>query len=344
MATRRPIKVSLLAVENTSPSTLYGLYDVLSSVGLGWETFVTGDPVEPQLDVRIVACDTQPVTCSGNILVAPHLGVEDDHDTDIVLVASLVVPASGSPPDFDPRIVAWLQRHHDRGILIASACTGAIVLGQAGILNGWEASSHFAYSDQFRIYFPKVKMRLDQNLCVSGPENLLVTSGGTTAWQELALYLVTRYCGIEHAMHTAKFWLIPDRDVNQASYSSLCVGIPHNDGAINQCVSWISECPQIENPVAEMTSLSGLPPTTFARRFKKAVGFSPIDYVHLLRIEQAKLMLETDRDTVDQIGRSVGYEDTSSFRRIFKRKVGIPPGIYRKKFGRGRFEKFVLLD
>ena len=344
MPSHKPIKVSILAVNNTSPSTLYGLFDVLSSVGMGWETCVTGEPVEPQFDVRIVTSDNQQITCSGDVLVAPHLGVEDDLDTDIIIIASLVCLASGPPQDVDPRVVAWILRHQDRGIQIASACTGAILLAHAGILNGWEASSHFAYSDLFRIHFPDIKMRMEQNLCVSGPGNSIITTGGTTAWQELALYLTTRYCGIDHAMRTAKFWLIPDRDVNQASFSSLCKGIPHNDGAINQSQMWISKRPQIENPVAEMTALSGLPSTTFARRFKKATGFSPIDYVHLLRMEQAKLMLESDKDTVDKVGRTVGYEDTSSFRRIFKRKVGLTPGIYRQKFGRGRFEKFIQMD
>ncbi len=344
MANPKLIKVSLLAVEYTSPSTLYGFYDVFSSVGVGWETFISGEPVDPQFEVRIVACGAQPFTGNSGVLIAPDLSIEDDHDPDIIVCPGMIVPASGSPPDFDPKIFAWLRRHQDRGVLIGSACTGAVLLGKAGVLDGWEASSHYAWADQFRVFFPEIKMRLELNLCISGTDNLLVTAGGTTAWQELALYLITRFCGVDHAMHTAKLWLIPDRDVSQASFSSLCKGVPHNDSAINRCQMWISKRPEIENPVAEMTAKSGLPPTTFARRFKKATGYSPIDYVHLLRIGQAKLMLEDEKHAVDHIGRSVGYEDTSSFRRIFKRKVGLTPGIYRRKFGRGRFEKFVQME
>ena len=76
------------------------------------------------------------------------------------------------------------------------------------------------------------------------------------------------------------------------------------------------------------------------RRFKRAAGGRPIDYVHMLRIEKAKEMLEGSNNTVDEIGHKVGYEDPASFRRIFKRKVSLTPSVYRQKFGYGRFDRY----
>jgi transcriptional regulator GlxA family with amidase domain len=337
---KRPTTVSILATSDTSASTLYGLFDVLSSVGIGWQTFVTGKPVEPQFDVRLVAAGREPFRCAGNVLVTPHLGIEDVEDTDIALVASLVVSASTLPKNLDERAINWLIRQQSHGATIASACTGAIILAESGLLNGCEGTSHWAYRDLFRKHYPEILLRLDQDLCVSGHENQIVTSGGTTAWQELALYLITRFCGVEHAAHTAKFWLIPNREEIQASFAAMAQGIPHDDGVVNECQVWIAEHYELPNPITRMVERSGLSPTTFARRFERATGYRPMDYVHTLRVEEAKEMLEISGDAIDHVGRKVGYEDPASFRRIFKRRVGLTPSIYRRKFGRGRFERF----
>ena len=92
-----------------------------------------------------------------------------------------------------------------------------------------------------------------------------------------------------------------------------------------------------------MTERAGLLPTTFARRFKRATGYRPMDYVHRLRVEEAKEMLETSDRAIDHIGREVGYEDPASFRRLFKRTAGVTPSIYRRRFGRRRFDRYDLV-
>jgi transcriptional regulator GlxA family with amidase domain len=211
------------------------------------------------------------------------------------------------------------------------------------LLNGLEATSHWAYQDLFRIHYPDVRMRFDRNLCISGKDNQFVTSGGSTAWQELVLYLITRFCGADYAARSAKFWLIPDHGELQSPYSAIAKGIPHDDSAINQCQVWLAGHFQHPNPISGMIEHCGLSPTTFARRFNRATGYRPMDYVHALRMEGAKEMLETGSSVIDKIGREVGYEDPASFRRIFKRKVGLTPSHYRRRFGRGRFERFAGL-
>ncbi len=114
----------------------------------------------------------------------------------------------------------------------------------------------------------------------------------------------------------------------------------HDDGVVSSCQVWIAEHYELPNPISGMVERSGLSPTTFARRFNRATGYRPIDYVHALRIEEAKEMLEIGDDAIEKIGREVGYEDPASFRRIFKRKVGLTPSVYRRNFGRTRFERF----
>ena len=340
MPNSQPITISILATPDSSPSTLYGLLDVLGTVGVGWESYVTGKPVEPKFDVRIVAATKQPFRCAGNALVTPHCSVEEVQDTDIALVGSLVIPNTPPIVILDKRELDWLVRLQSRGSTIASVCSGSIMLAESGLLDGWEATSHWVYRDLFQLYYPGVRWRIEQKLCVSGQDDQIVTSGGATSWLEMALYLITRFCGVDYAAHTAKFWVIPGQEETQAPYAVMTRSILHDDGVVNECQAWIAEHYENPNPIAAMVERSGLPPTTFARRFKRATGYRPMDYVHALRVEEAKEMLEIGGDAIDRIGREVGYEDPASFRRIFKRKVGLTPSIYRRRFYRSRFERY----
>lgn len=334
--TKAPVNVCILATEGTSLSTLFGLSDVLGSVGSAWEVFVSGAPGDPLFDVRIVAVEPAPLRYACGVVVAPDLSVAEAGQTDVAIVASYDLPASTPPAQHDPRALEWLIRQHRAGATIASTCSGAVVLAQAGLLDGGQATSHWAYRDMFRRYFPKVQMRFDQGLCVS-TDGRLVTAGGNTSWQELVLYLTVRYFGAEHASNTAKFWRLYNQERNQAAYMAVPKGMPHGDAVIRRCQDWVTRHYMAMNPVGEMIARSGLSPTGFARRFRRATGDRPMDYVHQLRVDQAKRLLETTAARVDGVGLTVGYEDPASFRRIFKRTTSLTPKEYRRRFGHDRF-------
>ena len=335
--TKAPVNVCILATEDTSLSTLFGLSDVLRSVGSAWEVFVSGTPGGSLFDVRIVAVEPEPLRCANGVVVTPDLSVADARETDVAIVASYVLPASEPPSESDARALEWLTRQHAAGAMIASACTGAVVVAQTGLLDGWEATTHWAYRDMFRRHFPRVHMRLDQGLCVSGTEGRLVTSGGNTSWQELVLYLTARYFSAEDASNTAKFWRLYNQERNQAAYMAVPRGMAHDDAVIRHCQDWIARHYMAINPVGEMIARNGLSPTSFARRFRLATGERPKDYVHQLRVDRAKHLLETTRAGVDGVGHTVGYEDPASFRRIFKRTTSLTPSEYRRRFSHDRF-------
>jgi len=101
---------------------------------------------------------------------------------------------------------------------------------------------------------------------------------------------------------------------------------------IRDCLAWIEDNYAVPNPVSAMTGRSGLTRRTFARRFQAATGRRPIDYVHAVRIESARLRLETGAGAVDDVGFEVGYEDPTFFRRLFRRTTGLTPAAYRRKF------------
>ena len=324
--------ICLLASEDTSAGTLYGLYDVLVNVGPDYEEMLGGTFVDNLLDVKIVARTQAPFTCLSGIEVQPHASIDDIERADVVVVCDMYTPVHESPlGKFTPEI-QWIRRMYARDALLCSVCSGTVVLAETGLLNGHEASSHWAYGNMFREYFPQVKFAANSVLNRSAENKRLITSGAVTAWQDLAIYLIERYCGINQANNTARVYLLARHEDGQLPYSSMSCSTQHGDAVVRDCQAWIEQNYKCSNPVSEMSDRSGLNPRTFARRFRSATGYQTIEYVQGLRIEAAKQMLESDGTSVEAISSSVGYDDPSSFRRVFKRKVGLTPARYRKKF------------
>ncbi len=324
--------IALFAVPETSPSVLYGLYDVLLSVGAVYSDMTTGEPEESLLDVRIVAGDGTSFRCFGNVLVEPHAGIDAVEKADVVFVCDMYNPIHTPPHGRYRREIDWLKRMHAAGSTLASVCSGSLLLAETGLLDGVECTSHWAYRDLFREHYPKIRFREDSILCIAGENARIVTAGGVTAWQDLALYVIARLCGVQQAIRTAKIHLLSSHTDGQLPFAAMTRRPRKDDAVINECQAWIAQNYACANPVAAMTERSGLKPRTFARRFRAATGHLPMDYVHALRIEEAKQLIETETTGIDDVGLSVGYDDPTFFRRLFKRKAGLTPAAYRRKF------------
>ncbi len=324
--------IALLAAAETSPSVLYGLYDVLLSVGAVYADMTTGEPEESLLDVKIVANGDQPFRCFGNVLVEPHQAVDSIERIDVAIVCDIYTPIDTPPRGRYPREIAWLQRMHAGGAIVASVCSGSLMLAEAGLLDGIECAGHWGYRDLFRECYPSVRFRPECVLCFAGEDSRIVTAGAVTSWQDLALYLIGRLCGAQHAIRTAKVYLLSGHSDGQLPFAVMTHRSSKRDAVIGVCQEWIAENYGCANPVAAMAERSGLKPRTFARRFRSATGYLPIDYVHALRIEEAKQLIETENESIDDVSIKVGYEDPTFFRRLFKRKTGLAPAAYRRKF------------
>jgi transcriptional regulator GlxA family with amidase domain len=325
-------RICLLASPETSPSVLYGLFDVLHTVGVDYADMVTGEPGPRLLEVKIVAAGAEPFRCFGNVLVEPHLAIDAIARTEVAIVCDMYTPVDRPPHGRYEREIAWLKRMHARGAVLASVCSGSLVLAEAGLLDGLAASGHWAYRDLFRRHYPEVRMQMDAILTVAGEGDRIVTSGGVTSWQDLALHLIARFCGSAHAVSTAKLFLLSDHRDGQLPFAVMSRRRQQTDAVIAESQSWIADNYTVPHPVAQMTRRSGLLARTFARRFLAATGYRPMDYVHAVRIEAAKSMLETGAASVEEIGALVGYEDPASFRRLFKRNAGLTAAAYRRKF------------
>ncbi|NMG02054.1 GlxA family transcriptional regulator [Azoarcus taiwanensis] len=328
----RTLTVALLAVPDAAASTLLSLYDVFSSVGRDWEVLIEGRPPRPRMRPIIVAESSGRLSVANGIYLDAECGFDQCTRPDIVCVPDLLISPATFARGQHPAAIQWLTACHASGSLITSACSGALLLAEAGLLDGQEATIHWAYGDTMRLHFPEVRLRANQTLVSSGIGQRVVTAGGGASWQDLALFLIAREAGLDQAMHIAKLYLFEWHDRGQTPYAALVRSARSEDGLVSEAQSWLANNFDRPHPVSSVIARSGLPERTFKRRFVQAAGMSAMEYVHTLRLEAAKQRLETSQEIVESIAESVGYEDASFFRRLFRRKVGMTPAEYRRRF------------
>ncbi len=324
--------ICLLATEESSPGTLFGLHEVFSVLEPGWIELTGETEFCAGFDVRIVSETGTNLTCTGGITVTPDASIEDIDRADAVIVSDLGIDPSADHRSRWPEVIRWLRRIHDAGGMICSVCSGAILVANTGLLDGHSATTHWGFVDHMRRFYPDIRPEGERILVSAGPDQRLVTGGGLTSWQDLALYLIGRFHGEAAAIKASKLFLFGDRSEGQLPYTTMPRPEPHGDAVIAASQEWVAENYAVANPVSAMVSQSTLPERTFKRRFRKATGLAPVDYIQRLRIEEAKQMLEMTSDSIDSIARQVGYEDTTSFRRLFKRLAGVTPGRYRQRY------------
>jgi transcriptional regulator GlxA family with amidase domain len=322
--------VSLLVLPDATAGSLTGMLDALTCFAL-LGTFDDAVPTSPPFDVELVAATRGLARTASGVALPVHRAIDDAGRTDIAIVPSLLVADGEWRQGRYPQLVAWLRRLHDEGALLCSACSGVLLIAETGLLSGREATVHPAYAPTFRRNFPDVRLRLEEVLVATGERQQLVMAGASASWHDLVLYLVARHVGPTAAQAVVKFLLLQWHADGQRPYVTFDPPTDHGDAIVAEAQAWLRRCYAVGAPVAELVERSGLPERTFTRRFARATGYSPISYVQHVRVEEAKSRLERTAEPVDDISYAVGYEDPASFRRLFKRLTGVPPGVYRRK-------------
>ena len=327
-----PIEVLIVAVPETAGSALYGMVDVLQAAGNIWQTLVRSDTEQKLFRVRIVSTGRQPFTCGNNIPVNPELSIEDDPGVGILILPELWLGPDESIKGRYPELMEWIRRKYSEGATLYSACSGAIMLAESGLLNGCPATSHWGYQDLFSRQYPKVRFQPEPNLVFADPAGRIVTAGGTTSWHDLAIHIISRHAGTGEALRIAKVYLLKWHGEGQLPYASLVRSAPHADSVVRNCEMWLKQHYREGNAIQQVVEHANIPERTLKRRFKAATGATLIEYLQNLRIEEARHLLESGQMPVDDICIEAGYEDTSFFRRLFKRLTGLTPTQYRRMF------------
>lgn len=332
-ASSGPVETLIVAVPETAGSALYGMVDVLMATGNIWQTLLRSAQSSAPFRVRIVSPRIRPFRCGHGIPVAPALSIRDDPRADVVILPELWLGPDEHLGGRYPEVVEWIRRRHASGACIYSACSGALMLAETGLLDGCDATSHWGYQDLFRHRYPRVRFKPEPSLCFADPAGRVVTAGGTTSWHDLALHIIARHVSPGEALRIAKVYLLKWHDEGQLPYTPLVRQQPHADAVVRSCEDWLAGHFREPGAVARVVRHARIPERTLKRRFKAATGLALIDYLQNLRIEEAKRLLESSQRAAEEISADVGYEDASFFRRLFKRRTGLGPSQYRRAFG-----------
>ena len=327
-----PIKVLLLAVPETAGSALYGMLDVLSSTGQIWETLVRTDVQPTIFEPLILSTRKKAFACGNGIPVRPDVTIHDDPDADILVLPELWLGPDEHLKGRYPELMEFIRQKHAAGTFIYSACSGAIMLAESGLLDGLTATSHWGYSDLFRMHYPKVKFQSEPNLCFADDSGQVVSAGGTTSWHDLAAHIIARHASPGEALRITKVYLLKWHSEGQLPYASLIRNTPHADSQVLQAEEWLAVHFRKSEPVGQLIAAMKIPERTLKRRFKRATGSTLIERVQELRVEEAKRLLEMEKSSIDDISAATGYEDAAFFRRLFRRKTGLSPSDYRRMF------------
>ena len=327
-----PKTVLIVAIPETAGSALYGMVDVLAAAGNLWDELVGLTAGKRLLAPKIVSPTAGSFICGNGIPVNPDFGLDEAPMAPIIILPELWLSPTEDLAGRYPALMAWIRERYDGGASIYSACTGAIMLAETGLLDGREATSHWGYDQVFRVRYPKVRFQPAPNLCFAERSGRLVTAGGTSSWQDLALHIIAKHCGPAEAMRIAKVYLLKWHSEGDMPFASLVRRTPHADAVVRRCEAWLEEHYKEPEPVGRVVAMAGIPERTAKRRFKAATGSTLIDRVQNLRLEEAKRLLETSATPFDEIAADVGYENTGFFRRLFKRRTGLTPAAYRRMF------------
>ncbi|ATN10363.1 AraC family transcriptional regulator [Pseudomonas sp. FDAARGOS_380] len=248
------------------------------------------------------------------------------------MMAVLVPPsiAEFTEDQAPPALLQWLRQQHAAGTVLGGVCIGSIMLARSGLLDGRSATTHWSSAKSFAASYPAVRLEADKPIVDDGD---LITSAGLMAWSELGLRLVDRLMGPSVAADTARFLVIEHSASASQCGSNFAPILRHGDGAVLKVQHWLQASGAVDVSVAAMAQAANLEERTFLRRFRNATGLKPTEYCQHLRVGKARQMLEFTNGTIDHIAWTVGYQDPSAFRAIFKKITGLSPSDYRNRFG-----------
>ncbi|MEZ4529030.1 MAG: helix-turn-helix domain-containing protein [Desulfobacterales bacterium] len=267
------------------------------------------------------------VLTNGGFRICPDRAMEDVEHTDLDHHSPLVV-RHASPAEEMPDILDWLVHHRRQNTRIGAICTGVWVLAMTGLLDGKTATTNWQIVKSFRRQFPKVRLKPEQILT---EDSGLICSGASTALYHLAL-CTEMFASPALSRTCARVLLIDPSRNSQTPYVIMNFPKNHGDREILKAQHWMEENYAENISIDEVAHLVHLSPRHFKRRFKNATDENPLAYLQQIRLEAAKQRLESSTDNIDEITRRIGYEDSSTFRRLFKKYTALSPREYRDKF------------
>jgi transcriptional regulator GlxA family with amidase domain len=300
-------------------------------LGVACEVFGTDRTADgfPGYDFELCTLDGREVRTSSGFGITPTADLAPVERADLVIVPAHPLDSLGVPD----AVRDVLQRAAGRGAYVMSMCSGAFVLGEAGLLDGRECTTHWRYADELSRRFPTARVHPNALYVEDGR---LLTSAGTAAGIDLSLHLVRSEHGSEIATKLARRMVVPpQRSGGQAQYVEAPVPRRHEAPTLEPVLTWLTEHLDEQSTVDDLARRAHMAPRTFARRFRAETGTTPHDWITAQRVLLARRLLEETDLGIDAVAARAGFGDAATLRHHFTRRLGATPNAYRETF-RGR--------
>ena len=285
---------------------------------------------DPIFNVKLVGLSRATTQTSGLFTVNPDELIKDVKKTDLIFIPALhddQVKAREMNKEFIP----WIINQYKNGAEIASFCIGSFFLASTGLLKGKQCTTHWIFANQFRNMFPDVIL-LDDKIMTA--QDGIYTSGGAYSYLNLLLYLIEKYAGRDVALIISKAFMIDIDKDNQSQFIIFKGQKEHDDIEVIKAQEYIEKNFNEKITIDQLADMLALSRRSLERRFKKATCNTVTEYIHRVKIEAAKMSLESSRNNINEVMYKVGYADPKAFRITFKRITGLSPLQYRNKYNR----------
>jgi AraC family transcriptional activator FtrA len=279
----------------------------------------------PPIEFRV--CAERPgesLSTSVGVRMTADLGLDGLVGADLV-----ALPAYAIRDEYPPAVLDAVRAAAARGATLLSVCSGAFLLGAAGLLDGRRCTTHWRHADELAQRFPAARLDPDVLFVDDGD---LITSAGTAAGIDAALHIVRRELGTGVANAIARRMVVPpQREGGQRQYVDL--PIPECTGdSLQPILEWLVAHLREEHTVADLAKQARLSERTFARRFVAETGTTPHRWLTMQRVLHARRLLEETQLGIDDIAQAAGFGTAALLRHHFHRVVGVSPHDYRRTF------------
>lgn len=307
-------------------SSITGAYEIFSKAN----SFLRENGKKELFKIQLAGISEKIEFNNGLFTVKPHLNISEVNQTNLIIVPSLNHNYEAALAG-NNLLLEWLEKQYKNGSEIATICTGAFMLAEIGLLDGKSCSTHWSVAENFRTKFPKVNLQIDKLIT---DENGIYTNGGAYSFLNLMIYLVEKYYDRATSIYCSKVFQI-EMDRNSQSEFLIFTGQKkHNDEVVKKAQVYIENNVEEKINIESLSSKFNVGRRNFDRRFIKATGNSPIQYVQRVKVEVAKKSFETKRKTINEIMYEVGYSDLKAFREVFRKYTGLSPLEYKSKFNK----------
>jgi transcriptional regulator GlxA family with amidase domain len=304
-------------------SSITGSFEILTRANEYWRKIGNTQ----MLDVQIAGFPTELKLEFGFFSIHP-LKIDAIKKTDLVIIPSLSHDYDNIIKD-NKELTDWVREQYKLGAEIASICTGAFLVAATGLLDGKCCSTHWNAASGFRRLFPNITLHIDKLLTV---EKGIYTNGGAYSFLNLMLFLVEKYFDRETAVYCSKVFQIDIERTSQSPFLIFQTQKNHGDELVCKAQTYIEENLSEKISFEKLASKLAISRRNFDRRFTRATGNTPVEYLQRVKVEVAKNTLEKGRKSIFEVMTDVGYSDDKAFREVFRKLTGLSPLDYKTKY------------